>query len=189
MAWLAFTRSIEDAESHGLEAPLGRWRAVRDEIHGVVCQQGFDTGLNSFVQCFGEKTLDASLLLIPIAGFLPGTDPRVAGTVEAIERHLMEDGFVLRYRTDEHDDGLPGREGAFLACSFWLASAMHLQGREEEARAMFERLLGLCNDVGLLAEEYDPRARRFTGNFPQAFSHVALVTTALLLGGIRASAS
>jgi GH15 family glucan-1,4-alpha-glucosidase len=189
MAWVAFARAIEDAERERLDAPLERWRAIRDEIHATVCAEGFDKEMNSFVQSFGSKNLDATLLLIPVVGFLPGHDPRVEGTIAAIERDLMEDGFVLRYRTDEHDDGLPGREGAFIACSFWLASAMHLQGREDEARALFERLLGLCNDVGLLAEEYDPRAKRFTGNFPQAFSHVALITTALLLGGIRESAT
>jgi GH15 family glucan-1,4-alpha-glucosidase len=189
MAWVAFARAIEDAERERLDAPLERWRAIRDEIHATVCAEGFDKEMNSFVQSFGSKNLDATLLLIPVVGFLPGHDPRVEGTIAAIERDLMEDGFVLRYRTEEHDDGLPGREGAFIACSFWLAAAMHLQGREDEARALFERLLGLCNDVGLLAEEYDPRAKRFTGNFPQAFSHVALITTALLLGGIRESAT
>ena len=187
MCWMAFHRSIEDAERHGLEAPLDEWRAIRDEIHETVCRDGFNAELNSFVQVFGSKDLDASLLLIPVVGFLPGDDPRVAGTVAAIERTLIEDGFVLRYRTETKEDGLPGREGAFLACSFWLVQALHLQGRESEAREQYERLLALVNDVGLLAEEYDPSTQRFTGNFPQAFSHVALVTTALMLHGMRAA--
>ncbi len=183
MSWLAFDRGISDAEANELEAPLDRWRAVRDEIHATVCRQGFDPGLNSFVQSFGSSALDASLLMMVSTGFLPPDDPRVVGTVDAIERDLTVDGFVLRYRTDGGGDGLPAGEGAFLACSFWLAMAMHLQGRVEDARALFERLLALCNDVGLLAEEYDPRARRFTGNFPQAFSHVALVAAAMTLAG------
>jgi len=181
MAWVAFDRGIRDAENHGLEAPLDHWRGVRDTIHATVCRDGFDEKLGSFVQSFGSKALDASLLLIPIVGFLPHNDPRVRGTVAAVEQDLLVDGFVLRYRTDGRDDGLPPGEGAFLACSFWLASALHCQGRVAEARALFERLLGLCNDVGLLSEEYDPGTGRFTGNFPQAFSHVALVTAALTL--------
>jgi len=185
MAWVAFTRSIEDAAHGGLEAPLDRWRKVRDEIHALVCEKGFDAEKNSFVQSFGSKALDASLLLIPLVGFLPASDPRVVGTVEAIERELIEDGFVLRYRREESDDGLPGKEGAFLACSFWLASARYLLGREEDANRLFERLLALRNDVGLLAEEYDPHGKRFAGNFPQAFSHVALITTAMTLAGMR----
>ncbi len=183
MAWVAFDRGIRDAEAFGLEAPVERWREVRDIIHATVCRDGYDEQLGSFVQSFGAKALDASLLLIPIVGFLPHDDPRIRGTVAAIERDLLVDGFVLRYRTDDGGDGLPSGEGAFLACSFWLASAMHLQGRTAEAHALFERLLGLCNDVGLLSEEYDPKAGRFTGNFPQAFSHVALITTALTLSG------
>ena len=189
MAWVAFSRSIEDAEDFGLEAPVERWKGVRDEIHTQVCQEGFDAEKNSFVQSYGAKALDASLLLIPVVGFLPGHDKRVVGTIAAVERELMADGFVLRYRTEQAQDGLPGHEGAFLACSFWLAAAMHLQGREDDARALFERLIALRNDVGLLSEEYDPVAKRFTGNFPQAFSHVALVTTAMLIGGLRPSRS
>ena len=185
MAWVAFARSIEDAEQNGLEAPLDRWRATRDEIYHTVCEKGFDRQLNSFVQVFGETSLDASLLLIPVVGFLPGDDPRTLGTLKAIENGLVENGFVLRYRASAQSDGLPGQEGAFLACSFWLAQAMHLAGRHADARALFQRLIGLCNDVGLLSEEYDPHRRRFTGNFPQAFSHVALVTTALMLDGVR----
>ncbi len=185
MAWVAFDRSIEDAEREGFEAPLDDWKATRDEIHATVCREGFDAELNSFVQSFGSKALDASLLMIPVVGFLPGDDPRVVGTLDAIEQGLMEDGFVLRYRAEQESDGLPGQEGAFLACSFWLVSARHLAGRTEDARRLFKRLLGLVNDVGLLAEEYDWRQKRFAGNFPQAFSHVALITTALLLGGVR----
>jgi len=183
MAWVAFDRGIKDAEDCGLDGPVERWRTIRDAIHATVCRDGFDEGLGSFVQSFGSTALDASLLLIPAVGFLPHHDPRVCGTVAAIERDLLVDGFVLRYRTEGGGDGLPAGEGAFLACSFWLASAMHCQGRTAEARALFERLIGLCNDVGLLSEEYDPKSARFTGNFPQAFSHVALVTAALTLSG------
>ncbi len=183
MAWVAFDRGIKDAERHGLDAPLDRWRQVRDQIHATVCRNGYDQDLGSFTQSFGDTALDASLLLISIVGFLPHDDARVRGTVQAVERELLVNGFVLRYRTEGGDDGLPAGEGAFLACSFWLASAWHMQGRRAEAKALFERLLGLCNDVGLLSEEYDPRAKRMTGNFPQAFSHVALNTTALTLAG------
>ena len=185
MAWVAFDRSIEDAELSGMDAPLDRWRRVRDEIHQTVCDKGFDKQRNSFVQAFGETSLDASLLLIPAVGFLPGDDPRMLGTLAAIESGLMENGFVLRYRAREQSDGLPGQEGAFLACSFWLAQAQYLAGRQADARALFQRLIDLSNDVGLLSEEYDPYGKRFVGNFPQAFSHVALVTTALLLDGVR----
>lgn len=183
MAWVAFDNGVKDAEAFGLTGPLERWRATRDRIHAEVCAKGYDAERNTFVQSFGSKALDASLLLIPTVYFLPADDPRMLGTVAAIERELMVDGFVLRYRNEESCDGLKGNEGAFLACSFWLASVMHMQGRVDEARALFDRLVGLCNDVGLLSEEYDPVAKRLTGNFPQAFSHVALVTTALRLGG------
>jgi len=183
MAWVAFDRGIRDAEAFGYEGDLVRWREIRDAIHARVCAEGFDVGLNSFTQSFGDAALDASLLLIPGTGFLAADDPRMLGTVAAIEAGLMEDGFVLRYRTGDGSDGLPSGEGAFLACSFWLASVMHMQGRVAEARALFERLVGLCNDVGLLSEEYDPVGKRFLGNFPQAFSHVALVTTAMRLCG------
>ncbi len=183
MAWVAFDRCIQDAEDYGLEGPIEQWRATRDIIHATVCRDGYDEKLGSFVQSFGSTALDASLLLISFTGFLPHDDPRIRGTIEAVERDLLVDGYVLRYRTEDGKDGLPAGEGAFLACSFWLASAMHCQGRTEDARALFERLIGLCNDVGLLSEEYDPKAARFTGNFPQAFSHVALVTAALTLSG------
>ncbi len=183
MAWVAFDRGVRDAEDCGLEAPVEHWRTVRDAIHAAVCRDGYNETLGSFVQSFGSTALDASLLLIAATGFLPHDDPRVRGTVATVERDLLVDGFVLRYRTEDGKDGLPAGEGAFLACSFWLASALHGQGRTDEAHALFERLLGLCNDVGLLSEEYDSKAARFTGNFPQAFSHVALVTTALTLSG------
>ena len=183
MAWVAFDRGIKDAEMHGLPGPVDRWRQVRDTIHDRVCRDGFDAGRSTFTQSFGAECLDASLLLIPFVGFLPHEDARVQGTVRAIERDLLVDGFVLRYKAEGGTDGLPDGEGAFLACSFWLAQALFMQGRHDEARALFERLLGLRNDVGLLSEEYDPKAGRFTGNFPQAFSHVALVTAALTLAG------
>ena len=183
MAWSAFDRSIKDAEKHRLEAPVERWKVVRARIHQEVCAKGFDKAQNAFTQSFGDKALDASLLLIVRTGFLPLDDARVIGTIEAIEKGLMSDGFVLRYRADESPDGLKGTEGAFLACSFWLAAALHLLGRTEDAKALFERLTALRNDVGLLSEEYDPRSKRLVGNFPQAFSHVALVSTAILLSG------
>jgi len=183
MAWIAFDRGIHDSENHGLEAPVERWKQVRDEIHEAVCSKGFSKRLNSFTQSFGSDALDASLLLIVTTDFLPLDDPRVVGTVEAIEKGLMSKGFVLRYRADEAPDGLEGEEGAFLACSFWLATAMHMLGRGDDARKLFDRLVELCNDVGLLSEEYDPHSKRLVGNFPQAFSHVALVTTAMRLSG------
>jgi GH15 family glucan-1,4-alpha-glucosidase len=155
-----------------------RWRRVRDEIHRQVCQQGFDAARGSFVRAYGSKSLDASLLLLPAIGFLPPEDPRIQGTIRAIERDLVVDGFVRRYNTLENDDGLPPGEGAFLACSFWLADAYVMSGRHREARKLFDRLVGLCNDIGLLSEEYDAAERRLVGNFPQAFSHVALINTA-----------
>ncbi len=176
--WMAFDLSIKDIESYDLPGPLERWRRVRDEIHRSICENGFDAEKNSFTQSYGEKGLDAGLLLLPVIGFLPPSDPRIVGTVAAVERELLEDGFVLRYRTEEAKDGLAGEEGAFLACSFWLVDSYVLLGRMDEARALFERLLGLANDLGLLAEEYDSRLRRQVGNFPQAFSHVALVSAA-----------
>jgi GH15 family glucan-1,4-alpha-glucosidase len=181
MAWVALDRAVQDIEKYGLPGPVDRWRAARDAIHADVCAKGFDKGKNSFTQYYGGNELDASLLLIPIVGFLPPDDPRVLGTVAAIEHELDAGGFVLRYRTEAGADGLPPGEGAFLPCSFWLADAYALQGREPEAEALFERLLSLRNDVGLLSEEYDPKARRQVGNFPQAFSHLALVNTALSL--------
>ena len=169
---------MSDAEDFRLEGPVDRWRALRDEVHDQVCREGFDTDLGTFVQSYGSKALDANLLQIPLVGFLPPEDSRVVATVEAIQRELMVDGFVLRYRGNEEVDGLPPGEGAFLPCTFWLADALALMGRREEGREIFERLLGITNDVGLLGEEYDPTLKRQLGNFPQAFSHVSLVNTA-----------
>jgi GH15 family glucan-1,4-alpha-glucosidase len=178
MAWVAFDRAIKAGETFGLDGPLDRWRAIRAQIHAAVCEHGFDRERGCFVQAFGSKQLDASLLMMPSTGFLPASDSRIRGTITAIERHLMRDGFVLRYDTQQTDDGLPPGEGVFLACSFWLADAYVLLGRIDEAKRLFERLLALRNDVGLLSEEYDTHARRQVGNFPQAFSHVAIVNTA-----------
>jgi GH15 family glucan-1,4-alpha-glucosidase len=178
MAWVAFDRAVRSAEEFELAGPLDRWRRIRAAIHKDVCTHGFDSAQNSFVQSYGTTALDASLLLMPMVGFLPPSDPRVRGTLAAIEQHLMRDGLVLRYHTETGTDGLPPGEGAFLACSFWLADNYVLQGRYDEARALFERLLSLRNDVGLLAEEYDTSAKRQLGNFPQAFSHLALINTA-----------
>jgi len=179
MAWVAFDRSVRSVEEQAVDGPVDRWRALRDEIHASVCEHGFDEELGSFVQSYGSKELDASLLLIPLVGFLPASDPRVRGTIEAIEKSLVVDGLVLRYRTHETGvDGLPPGEGVFLPCSFWLVDCLELIGRHEDAHALFERLIGLANDVGLLAEEYDPKAKRQLGNFPQAFTHLALVNSA-----------
>ena len=181
MAWVAFDRAIKISEQFGAGGWAERWRQLRDEIHADVCEKAFDRELGCFVQAYGSKALDASLLLLPLVGFLPPTDPRMIGTVKAIEERLVVEGFVLRYDTGQGVDGLPPGEGAFLPCSFWLADNYILQGRTAEARGLFERLLGLSNDLGLLAEEYDPRTKRQVGNFPQAFSHVALVNTAFNL--------
>ena len=179
MVWAAFDRAIRSVEEFELAGPVDRWRAVRDRVHAEVCAKGYDAERGHFTQYYGGTALDASLLMIAMVGFLPADDPRVAGTVRAIEEHLMEDGFVKRYDEAGNVDGLAGgHEGAFLPCSFWLADNYVLAGRVEEARALFERLVGLCNDVGLLSEEYDSRAGRQVGNFPQAFTHVALVNTA-----------
>jgi GH15 family glucan-1,4-alpha-glucosidase len=181
MAWVAFDRAVRNAEKFGFEGPVERWRELRKEIHDDVCANGFDPELGSFVQSYGSKQLDASLLIMPKTGFLPPSDPRILGTIRAIESELMCDGFVLRYKTEETKDGLPPGEGVFLPCSFWLADAYALTGRYAEAKQLFERLIQLLNDVGLLSEEYDVGRKRMLGNFPQAFSHVALVNTALLL--------
>jgi GH15 family glucan-1,4-alpha-glucosidase len=184
MAWVAVDRAVKSAERFGLDGSVDRWRGLRAAIHEEVCREAYDADLGSFVQAYGSKQLDASLLQIPLVGFLPPSDPRIRGTIEAIERRLTVDGLVIRYDTRETDDGLPPGEGAFLACSFWLADNLVLMGRRDDARARFERLLTLRNDVGLLAEQYDPRLRRQVGNFPQAFSHLALVDTALNLARV-----
>lgn len=181
MAWVAFDRAVKDAERYGLAGPLDRWRQIRDAIHAQVCESGFDAQRNTFVQSYGCPHLDASLLLIPQVGFLPPDDPRVRGTIAAIERELVVDGLVRRYATETDVDALPAGEGVFLPCSFWLADCMALTGRRKEGKALFERLLALCNDVGLLAEEYDTRERCMLGNFPQALTHMALINTARLL--------
>jgi GH15 family glucan-1,4-alpha-glucosidase len=178
MAWVALDRAVKGVEQIGLDGPAARWRALRDAIHAQVCRDGYDAGRNTFVQYYGARELDASLLMMPLVGFLPPEDPRVRGTVEAIDRELLRDGFVMRYPTTPEVDGLPPGEGVFLACTFWLADNYALLGRRAEARQCFERLLGLQNDVGLLSEQYDPGAKRLTGNLPQAFSHVSLINTA-----------
>jgi len=183
MAWVAFDRIIRSAQEFGLDGPIAHWTRVRSRIHADICQQGFDEKLGSFVQAYGSDQLDASLLMIAVVGFLPAKDRRVVGTVAAIERTLLRDGFVLRYDTGPGSDGLPPGEGAFLACSFWLADNYVLQGRIHEARALFARLIALRNDVGLLAEEYDHVRKRQVGNFPQAFSHLALIGPARNLLG------
>ena len=180
-AWMAFDRTIKDCEQFKLDGPVEQWRETRDQIHAMVCQEGFSQARGCFTQSFGSDALDAGLLLIPVTGFLPPDDPRVLATTAAIEQDLLEDGFVLRYRTESSVDGMPGREGAFLACTFWLVDNYVLQGRYQEAEALFGRLLSLTNDLGLLSEEYDPRASRQVGNFPQAFSHVGLINSAVNL--------
>jgi len=185
MAWVAFDRGVRICEEFGRDGPVERWRAVREEIHAEVLARGWSQAHGAFVQYYGANELDASALVIPLVGFLPHDDPRVVSTVEAIRRDLTHDGLVLRYRTDEDGDvdGLPAGEGVFLACSFWLVEVLALQGNREEARELFERLLALRNDVGLLSEEWEPRTGRLVGNFPQAFTHLALVEAALALAG------
>jgi GH15 family glucan-1,4-alpha-glucosidase len=188
MAWVAFDRAVRAIERFQLDGPVDRWRAAADEIHREVCERGFDAERNTFTQSYGSRALDASALMIPLVGFLHGDDPRVAGTVAAIERELVVDGFVTRYESESGIDGLPPGEGVFLPCSFWLADNLSMIGRHDDARALFERLRGLTNDVGLLAEEYDPASKRMLGNFPQAFTHVSLVNTASNLSSARGPA-
>jgi GH15 family glucan-1,4-alpha-glucosidase len=189
MAWVALDRAIKGIEQHGLGGPLERWKACRDEIFASVCREGYDAARNTFVQYYGGREVDASLLMLPLVGFLPATDPRVLGTVAAIEADLLREGFVARYRTRESLDGQADGEGVFLPCSFWLADNYFLQGRKDDARRLFERLLGTCNDLGLLSEEYDPIEKRLLGNFPQAFSHVSLANTARTLSGVEGPAT
>jgi len=188
MAWVALDRAVKAVERFGLEGPVDRWRTARDQIHADVCAKGYDPEIGAFVQFYGGRLLDASLLMIPLVGFLSADDPRMRGTVKAIEERLTTDGFVARYPTVPEVDGLPPGEGAFLPCSFWLADNLALQGRHDEARALFERLLAVRNDVGLLAEEYEPRTRRLLGNFPQAMSHMALINAAANLTKARGPA-
>ena len=178
MAWVAFDRGIKSAETFGLEAPLNEWRELREEIYDEVCERGFNKKLGTFVQAYGSDELDANLLLLPAVGFLPVTDSRIDATIAAIEKNLVRDGFVLRYSTEDVEDALPPGEGAFLACSFWLVDVYILQERYDEAETLFRRLVGLANEVGLLSEEYDPVLKRLVGNFPQAFSHLALINSA-----------
>jgi GH15 family glucan-1,4-alpha-glucosidase len=181
MAWVAFDRAIRSAEQFGLDGPIDQWRETRDRIHAEVCEKSFDAGLNAFTQSYDSKLADASTLLIALTGFLPPDDPRVSGTVEYVEKNLLVGGFVLRYDSEATDDGLPPGEGAFLACSFWLVENYVLLGRRDDAVKLFERLLSLRNDLGLLSEEYDPELERQVGNFPQGFSHLALLSSAFKL--------
>jgi GH15 family glucan-1,4-alpha-glucosidase len=185
MAWVALDRAVGAVERYGLSGPLERWKALRDRIHAEVCTKGYDAERNTFVQHYGGQGLDASLLMLPLVGFLPPTDPRIVGTVEAIEAELVVDGFVHRYDLGHTDDGLGGSEASFLMCSFWLADCLQLLGRRRDACQLFERLLDVRNDLGLLAEEYDVGAGRMIGNFPQAFSHVALVNSAGMLSAVN----
>ena len=183
MVWAAFDRAVSAVEDHGLEGPVDRWRALRDEVHAEVMERGFDPGRGSFTQHYDTTEVDASLLVLPLIGFIDGADPRMLGTIAVIEQDLMSNGLLLRYRTESGVDGLPGDEYAFVACSFWLVSAYVAAGRRDDAERLFDRLVGLTNDVGLLAEEYDVVGDRMAGNFPQAFSHLALVQAALALRG------
>ncbi len=189
MAWVVFDRGVRLAERFELDAPVDHWKLVRDEIHAEVCERGYDRERRTFTQYYGSKELDASVLNIPLVGFLPGTDERVSGTIDAVSRELGRDGFVSRYSTAETNDGLSGDEGQFLACSFWLVNALARNGRVEDARALFERLVSLANDLGLLAEEYDVTRRRQVGNFPQAFSHLTLILAARAISNAEARAA
>ena len=182
MVWAAFDRAVAAVERHGLDGPVERWRALREEVRQEVLTRGYDSDRGTFVQHYGTKEVDASLLLIPKVGFLPPDDPRVLGTIRAVEEDLMHEGLLLRYRTGSGVDGLTGDEHPFLACSFWLVSAYAGAGRDEEAHTLMKRLVSLSTDLGLMAEEYDPVRERMVGNFPQAFSHLALISAAVTLG-------
>jgi GH15 family glucan-1,4-alpha-glucosidase len=188
MMWVAFDRAVQAIEKYGLDGPAEQWRTIRDQIREAVLDTGYDAKRNTFVQHEGTSEVDASLLMLPLVGFLPGDDPRILGTIEAVEKDLLREGLVMRYRTASGVDGLPGDEHPFLACSFWLVSAYAAAGRLEDAHALFDRLVGLTNDVGLLAEEYDPVEQRMVGNFPQAFSHLALIQAAFTLADAEDSA-
>jgi GH15 family glucan-1,4-alpha-glucosidase len=188
MTWVAFDRGIKSAEEFGFKAPLEKWRMLRATIHRDVCENGFDRELNSFVESYGSKLLDASILMLPSVGFLPPSDPRVRGTLAAIEKYLMRDGFVLRHDPREISDETQPIEGAFLACSLWLADAYVLAGEFAKAQGLFDRVVAVANDLGLLAEEFDPGEGRQTGNFPQALTHIALVNTAHNLSDANKSA-
>jgi GH15 family glucan-1,4-alpha-glucosidase len=184
MAWVAFDRAVKLVEKAGYAAPrhVDGWRKLREKIHREICERGYSKKKKAFTQAYGSEAMDAAILMLPLVGFLPPEDKRVQSTIAAVERDLMKEGLVLRYRPNEKEiDGLPGEEGVFLPCSFWLADCLHLVGRKEEARLLFERLLDLRNDLGLLSEEYDPKAKRQLGNFPQAFTHIGLVNTAFTL--------
>jgi len=181
MAWAGFDRAVRGVEAFGFDGPVDRWRAIRDEIHADICKNGYDEKHNTFTQSYGSKALDAAALLIPQVGFLPGDDPRIVGTIDAVQNELLDDGFLRRYDNSDTKDGFDSEEGCFVVCTIWLADSLHLSGREDEAREVFERVLDIRNDVGLLAEEYDPRQRRQLGNVPQAYSHVGLVNTARAL--------
>ena len=181
MAWAGFDRAVRAVENFGVDGPVDRWREVRDKIHAQVCDEGFDEKRNTFTQYYGSKALDAATLLLPQVGFLPGDDPRIIGTIDAVQKDLLVDGFLRRYDNDDAKDGFESEEASFVVCTIWLADTLHLAGREDEAREVFERVLSIRNDVGLLAEEYDPRKKRQLGNVPQAYSHVGLVNTARAL--------
>jgi GH15 family glucan-1,4-alpha-glucosidase len=181
MAWVALDRAIKSVEQFGAQGPIDRWRASREKIFDEVCQHGWSPSMGAFTQYYGSKELDAALLMAPVVGFLPATDPRMAGTIDAIQQKLVRDGFVERYATHGVVDGVRGKDASFLPCTFWLADCLALQGKRREAREVFERVLAIRNDVGLLAEEYDPQAKRMCGNFPQALSHVAMIHSALHL--------
>jgi GH15 family glucan-1,4-alpha-glucosidase len=185
MTWVAIDRAIKGAERFGYDAPFDRWRGLRDTIHRDVCEKGFDIGQNTFVECYGSTLLDASILLLPSVGFLPASDPRVRGTLVAIERYMMRDGFVLRHDPRKISDEIQPIEGAFLACSLWLADAFVLAGEIDKAQTLFDRVAAVANDLGLLAEEFDSGAGRQTGNFPQALTHIALINTAHNLSEAR----
>ena len=188
MAWVAFDRAVRGVERHGLKGPVEGWKAGRDAIHAEVCAQAWDDGRKAFTQYYGSGSLDASVLMMPLVGFLPPDDARVVSTVEAIQRELMVDGFVQRYHNSTGVDGLPGSEGAFLPCTFWLADCLAMMGRVDEATVIFRRLVALTTDLGLLSEEYDAEHKRLVGNFPQAFTHVGLINTARNLAGAVGSA-